>query len=182
MMDRLFVDMDGVLANFNKGIAGIFGVPYPQRSCLGWEWIGTQLPQLKTGMLFYDTIHQHDRLYAELEPYPWHSRLVTLLDLRFPAWEVLTNGVYSPHCWSGKVEWMTRYFGRSGLHRLTMTMGHKSREARPGAVLIDDRRSTCEEWTRRGGLAFHWRDYTPDAEDLAEAQIQELDQFLLQNG
>ena len=100
MINHTFVDLDGVLANFNLKAAEIFGLPYPTRSVTDWGWLGEQRPDLKRSG-FYEEMDRHPTFYQELPLYPWHSRLVTLLDLHTPGWTILTGCIKSPHAWAG---------------------------------------------------------------------------------
>ena len=100
IIKHTFVDLDGVLANFNLKAAEIFGLPYPTRSVTDWGWLGEQRPDLKRSG-FYEEMDRHPTFYQELPLYPWHSRLVTLLDLHTPGWTILTGCIKSPHAWAG---------------------------------------------------------------------------------
>ena len=57
--------------------------------------MGEQRPDLKRSG-FYEEMDRHPNLYLELPLYPWHSRLVTLLDLHTPGWTILTGCIKSP--------------------------------------------------------------------------------------
>ena len=67
MIKHTFVDLDGVLANFNLKVVEIFGVPYPSRSVTGWEWIGDQRPDLKRAG-FHEALAQHPDHYQGYQP------------------------------------------------------------------------------------------------------------------
>lgn len=47
----------------------------------------------------------------------------------------------------------------------------KWKHCQPGDVLIDDRKSNCEEWERAGGLAHQYKNW-PDCKEWLEANLK----------
>jgi 5'(3')-deoxyribonucleotidase len=173
---RVYVDSDGVLANFNKAFAPAFGLTYPSRTVLHHEWLmntaGVSVSE------FFRIVETHSYLWENAEPYPWTSEMVQVLDLAVPDWMILTSATHDPDCWSGKVKWFKRYLTDSLIDRVVMIGGRKHRIASKGDLLIDDHYENIEAWRAAGGVAIHWIDYTDDLEELARKQIEQLTQVL----
>ena len=75
-------------------------------------------------------------------------------DLRFLT--ALPHDYSVPFAVYDKVQWADRYF--PGVPMFIGPYSHdKWRHCRPGDILIDDRTSNCEEWTREGGKAHIYR-------------------------
>ena len=176
MTRRVFIDSDGVLANFNKAFASAFGLTYPSRTVLHHEWLmntaGVSIPE------FFEITKAHSYLWEKAEPYPWTGRLVQELDLAVPEWMILTSATHDPACWSGKVKWFEHYLTDSSLSKVVMVSGQKARLASKGDLLVDDHYVNVEAWRAAGGVAIHWTDYTEDMTVMANQQIDRLVEVL----
>lgn len=176
-MSRVYVDSDGVLANFNKAFAPAFGLEYPTKTVLYHDW-PMQASNTASASEFYRICERHPTLWESAEPYPWTSAIIQVLDLKDPEWMILTSATHDPECWSGKVKWFTHHLTESSLNKLVMVSGRKWRIASKGDILIDDRYENVEGWREAGGVAYHWIDYTEDLTELARDQIDRLSSFL----
>jgi hypothetical protein len=58
-----------------------------------------------------------------------------------------------------KVHWASEYFPDIPVF-LGPYSEDKWQRCEPGDILIDDRRSNCEQWTRAGGLAHQYKSWT----------------------
>ncbi len=176
---RLFVDLDGVMANFHRGACPLFQVPYPRQSVLHFEWLFNQ-----TGTTVEDFLGRIDAtpgFWEKLEPFPWLPELIQILDTACPNWQILTFATQDPVSWQGKAAWVKRVLGADSIRRLVMIHGDKERLASPDALLVDDHRRWCQNWKASGGLdAFHWIEYTEDHQEMWSLQLARLRDFLSQ--
>ena len=173
---RVFVDMDGVLANLNKAIAPAFGLEYPREGIVGYSWLmdkaNVSAPQ------FFNIMESNSGLWETAPPFPWTSKLIQILDLKFPDWMILTSATHDAACWHGKVEWVRRYLTETGVKKLVMIGGNKERIASRGDLLIDDWFVNVTAWREQGGIAYHWLDYSEGMLDPGYKQLEDLSQFL----
>lgn len=174
---RVFVDMDGVLANFNKAGAATFGIPYPKKSRLRHTWLqdesGVSLSR------WFEIMENDPLIWERIETFPWTPALVQCLDIHAPGWKILSSATYDPPCWSGKAKWVQkRLFPIAHMHRLVLVGGRKFDLASPGDVLVDDWDENINQWQLAGGSAFKWDEFTEDMEEHALDQIERLRDFL----
>lgn len=174
----IYVDMDGVLANFNKAGCATFGIEYPKNTRLWHTWLYEQAGL--SLQAWFDRVLSDPDIWDRIEPYPWTADLVQCLDAASPGWKILSVGFRDPKCWASKVQWVTdRLFPVTDLHRLILVGGNKFELAREGDLLIDDSLDNLNKWKLAGGQIFKWVEYTEDCPDKAAAQIEVLREFLL---
>ncbi len=152
---HLYVDLDGVLADFFGGVCDLIGVvPRPPTSFNG---IADSFG-LTDENLWKQIDCAGSRFWSGLKPYGWNEELLGICQ------QVAPDGVYiatSPS-WhgssaSGKIEWMTRHFAAPGEHFREFVIGtHKHLLAHPRAMLIDDSPKQIEAWIAAGGIGVTW--------------------------
>ena len=175
-LPRVWVDMDGVLVNFDKHACKAHGVVYPSNTVLGHSWLYDQLGC--TVDHFLDTVDQTPDFWQNLEPYPWTAALIQFLDIEFPDWRILSGGTHNGASWGGKVDWVRKHLQLPGLEKLNLVYGaRKSHLCRPGDILIDDHVLNCNEWLAAGGRVFQWIAYSEDCPHALE-QLERLKAFL----
>jgi 5'(3')-deoxyribonucleotidase len=142
-MQTIYLDMDGVVADFDAEASKIIGRSHSANE--RWpdhDWI---------------KLRAFPRFYRDLPLMPDARRLVaTVLDLadqtnrdvRFLTAVPQDNDF--PWAFQDKVTWKQRHFGD-----IPIWFGPYSHDkqlwARPGDILIDDRRSNIEQWQAAGG-------------------------------
>ena len=156
-MPTLYLDMDGVVADFDEYAARTLGVPpsqgiYPDET---WYKLATNA-----------------RLYRDLIPTPYASQLVyqceqfcskKQYDLKFLT--AVPKGNDVPWAFYDKVYWARNYFAT-----IPVMFGpfskDKHQHCQPGDILIDDRRSNIEEWRNSDGIGILHKDYTDTINQL----------------
>jgi len=153
-MATIFLDMDGVVSDFDAyaepivGFRTPGGVRYDQE---GW-----------------DKIAANPRLYSLLEPCPGADRLVTTVqdlaeefgyDVKFLTAIPRQNDV--PWAFHDKTEWI-----KARWPNIPVWFGpysnDKQQHCRPGDILIDDRPSNIYEWNAAGGIGILHVNYNVD--------------------
>lgn len=144
-MNTLYLDMDGVVADFDGYAHRVLGLP-------------------PSGGIYPDDVWQqlaqNPRIYRDLLPTPYAGQLfrecVNFCLKHKYEWAFLTavpKGNDVKHAFYDKVEWVQKYFPST-----TVFFGpfskDKHQHCRPGDILIDDRRSNIEEWRASGGLGI----------------------------
>jgi 5'(3')-deoxyribonucleotidase len=155
MKPIVYLDMDGVLSDFVSGIHHAMGVPYniyqwpyPRE----WDFWGNGACPF--------TLKQANqkctaRFWASL---PWMEDGQAILNavLRIVGnvknLAVLTKPMKNPESYTGKARWICIHAPMLS-HRLIPTHIDKSEFARPGAILIDDREESVDQFRVAGGDA-----------------------------
>lgn len=139
MRRRIYLDCDGVLADFDKGAEAILGMPpavFEKRYNPG---------------LFWKRLAQADDFFANLEPLPDAYELYDAVKHREP---VILTGMPRGD-WAGpqKRRWAERHF--PGVEIITTMAALKREHCHPGDVLVDDRVKHRHLWIEAGGVFVH---------------------------
>jgi 5'(3')-deoxyribonucleotidase len=165
MTNTLYLDMDGVVADWDAGAALILGGPLREKLVNG-HYKNTAEEWLK--------IRSHDRMYRDLPLMPHAEQLVALargyregLGWKLKFLTAVPNKDDMPWAFSDKVMWAMERFPdipvMFGPHSTD-----KYRHCSPGDILVDDRSDNCASWLAAGGLAVHVKshDIRPAIEEL----------------
>jgi 5'(3')-deoxyribonucleotidase len=141
---RIFVDMDGVLADFNTGVETLTGREFPNND---------------QGHNDYDLRKEeltNKRLFRNLPPMPDMYDLVAYIRHTGLPWEILTAaGVINRELVVfDKNEWIREHVSPSVVVTCTMTGSQKGMFAIKGSVLIDDRQKNLDAWIEHGGIGI----------------------------
>jgi 5'(3')-deoxyribonucleotidase len=144
----VFVDMDGVIADFSKAVA--------EKILPGWNegasdankkvdremWKGITLYQRRGGHFWYD-----------LDPMPDTMVLWNYVKKYNP--QILT-AAGNPEYNAGeqKLRWMAERFGKDVVVNVVRRSAEKAQFATPGAILIDDKRKSIDPWEAAGGVGI----------------------------
>ena len=145
-VSRIFIDMDGVLADFLKGVE----MP---------EYLGEPLTSDAEGRTTYDNKKEeltNKRLFANLPPMvDMYDLLAYVRHCKTP-WEILTaaGSVNRELVVYDKNEWIKRYVDPTVPVTCTFTGTQKAAYAYPGSVLIDDRKKNVDAWISNGGIGI----------------------------
>lgn len=149
-MPTLYLDMDGVVADFDEYAARTLGVPpsegiYPDSI---WKQLA-----------------QNPRIYRDLIPTPYAYQLyrecVNFCLNKDYNWAFLTavpKGNDVKYAFYDKVEWVQKHFPGTPVFFGPYSKD-KHQHCQAGDILIDDRTSNCEEWTAAGGIAILHKDF-----------------------
>ncbi|MBM6580313.1 hypothetical protein ILT44_08980 [Microvirga sp. BT689] len=152
-MPTVFLDCDGVLADFDKGAARFFGMPlaiYERRFGLKRFW-----SELAGAKDFFDS----------LEPLPDATELFEAVRHLNPV--ILTGLPRGNWAEPQKRRWAERHF--PGIEVITTTAALKREHCRPGDALIDDRDKYRHLWEGAGGIFIHHQN--------ASASIRRLEEY-----
>lgn len=143
-VNRIFVDMDGVVADFLGGVS---------------ELIGYTLTPDDKGHKEYDDRKEeltNKRLFRNLKPLPDMYDLIAYIRHTGLPWEILTAAgkVNRELVVFDKNSWVRRYIDPSVVVTCTYRGSQKAAFAEPGSVLIDDRKKNIECWEKAGGIGI----------------------------
>jgi len=183
----IWIDLDGVLVNFQKGACKALGIPYPERDIYTHGWLASKLPDIPLHKQF-EIMHQNPTFWEDLEPSRTCAAMVSHLDHHHPGWGLLTSAWRrNAASYSGKYNWVRRHLGEDYLEKLVVASGNKWRLAHPNAHLTDDELPrVLQPWLDAGGKGFHWVCYTEDQVSNYAIQFarwqQDLEQFAQSHG
>lgn len=150
----VYIDLDGVLVDLGKGFLNFFGLedPYKEPRNLG----NPDLFWMCREQLPVDWFEHLDfKFWENLEPTPFCFELMELSERLFGEdfIEILSSPFDHVGCHSGKVSWVKKHFPWMRTKRIHLTH-EKWRWATDTALLIDDRESNTEMFTKNGGHAY----------------------------
>jgi len=133
---QIYLDCDGVLADFDKGAEAIFGMPpaaFETRYGAGEFW---------------RRLAHADGFFENLEPMPDAQQLYDAVKAKAPI--ILTGMPRGKWAEPQKRRWAERHF--PGVPMITTAAALKREHCHPGDVLVDDRPQHRKLWEKAGGL------------------------------
>jgi len=162
MTNTFYLDMDGVVADWEAAAARFFGRPIRLPAGGGQQRIENPSE--------WESIRTQQRFYRDLPLMPRVDELVALARQYRDrlGWQLLfltavPKNDDMPWAFSDKVFWANERFPDIPVH-FGPHSWDKHKHCSPGDILVDDRASNCKEWIAAGGLAVR-----VEANDLGEA-------------
>lgn len=161
-MRTLYLDMDGVVADFNAHAQTLLAPHAAPDENARWPdelWI---------------KLKNDPRMYASLAKTPYADQLVDYCtgECHRRGWRLLflsavpkNNDV--PWAFCDKVAWARIRYPWIPVHFGPYSVD-KHKHAKPGDILIDDRRSNIEQWRAADGIAIHHTDFDQTMVELKE--------------
>lgn len=141
MRKQIFLDCDGVLADFDRGAEQILGAPpgvFEARHGAGEFW---------------KRLARADSFFDSLEPMADAFELYDAVREKRPI--ILTGLPRGPWAEPQKRRWAERHF--PGVPVITTLAALKHEHRHPGDVLVDDRDKHRHLWEANGGVFVHHR-------------------------
>lgn len=146
---KIYIDMDGVLADFDEGLRQFFNMePEPQ---------GHQTDEGQGKM--WEEIKEYGHFYFDLPPIEGAIEAFKLIYEKYgDACEILTGipkekrGIV--HAKEDKVNWVRKYLSEDIKVNLVLRKEKQQFVTGKDCVLIDDYRINATEWTDAGGTAI----------------------------
>mgnify|MGYP001187749547 CR=1 FL=1 len=144
----IYLDMDGVLVDFVSGAIEATGIDLTHDT---WtEWDAYRLKEWSSDQ-FWAPINERLYFWEDLQPYPWAEELLELCK-SFGEVVFCSTPSRNPESASGKLTWLQQR-GWLKDHDCIL-MKDKWRLAKPGTILIDDRRDSCALFSAHGGKSI----------------------------
>lgn len=150
MRRQIFLDCDGVLADFDKGAEAILGAP-------------PHVFEKRNGAReFWRRLAQAPGFFENLPPMPDAQALYEAVKHRDPV--ILTGMPRGNWAEPQKRRWAERHF--PGVPVITTMAALKHEHTHPGDVLVDDRDKYRHLWEREGGVFVHHKDAASSIAEL----------------
>lgn len=145
---RIYVDLDGVLVDFKKGVEPIIGVRYSEEKYANDK---------KFKKMFWDRIKEHNKqggkLWLHLDLMHDAMKLWNYIKPHSP--EILTaTGTSILSAGEQKREWVSRHLGGNVVVHIVTYAKDKSMFAGPNHILIDDKPEAIKPWSDAGGTGI----------------------------
>jgi len=150
---QIYLDCDGVLADFDKGATKILGLPpaiFEDRFGSGQFW---------------KLLADHGDFFGCLDPMPDAYELYAAVKHKHPI--ILTGMPQGDWAEPQKRRWARRYF--PGVPVITTMAALKREHCHPGDVLVDDRIQHRQLWEAEGGVFIVHTDAKSSIQALREA-------------
>ncbi|HID21142.1 MAG TPA: hypothetical protein EYP14_01900, partial [Planctomycetaceae bacterium] len=149
-IDRIFVDMDGVLSDFVSAALALHGRLDALPTWPPGVWDLSRVLGRSSAEVWGGIARRGEDFWATLPPYPWADELIRLVR-QFAPFTILSSPSNQPSCLSGKMIWLQKHFGPGFRDFLIGPPKHLC--ASPGAVLIDDSDENIARFRQHGGRA-----------------------------
>lgn len=151
MVNYICLDIDGVMANWHKPCAELFGLTEDE---LMRRWPPMEFDiEHALGVTSEELWRRVDgggaAYWADLEETPWARRLYDYCKSVAPT-IFLTTPSHHPPSLAGKVEWMKRFTGNDKFRDYLIGQ-KKFMCAKPGTVLVDDADKNIDKFVAAGG-------------------------------
>lgn len=135
----IFLDMDGVLADFDAGACEALGTDNSYK----WEWI-------HGAKAFWAKLNENPNFFGDLPPMPDALHLFGAVRHLNPVVLTALPKADADDVDEQKRSWIARYFG-DGIQVITCLTSEKPDFCAPGDILVDDRSVNKLKWEERGG-------------------------------
>lgn len=151
---RIFLDLDGVLANFTKAACERFDVIYPTNKKRSYpKWLENEAGIKKSRI---DSLMSDYYYWYNIEPYSYAQELVNLAKEIADEVYILSKPMDHESCYAAKIDWCLDKL-RLNRKQLIITEAPKYLLAHDYTdILIDDKAQMIEDWIAAGGEAYYW--------------------------
>lgn len=151
-IEHIFVDIDGVLADFTSAALAVHDRAEIMATWPAGERDIPKVLGLSRTKYWKGIDGLGCEFWSELVPYPWFKELISLIE-SFGPFSLLTAPALAPHCLEGKVMWIYKNFPRENgrLFGDFLIGREKHLLASPRRILIDDAEHNADQFTKHGG-------------------------------
>ena len=152
---KCFLDMDGVLSDFNSGVNKAHGRPDPYLDKSNHGIYDTEKLWGMSSTEFYKPTNSVE-FWAGLEKMPEADEIVEMVTKKFGENNIAILSAPSPFigCAGAKRLWVHKHYPQFERRVILATAGTKHFIAGPKKILIDDRDSNVAEFHAGGGIGM----------------------------
>lgn len=146
-MNTLYLDMDGVLADFDGHARTLFSKSVNPETGM-WD------PEEWRKLSKVPNLYRHLPLMPQArELYNLAMRFQNELNWRVAVLTAVPKNNDVKDAFQDKFDWIAEHFPNTRIYFGPYSKD-KQTHAKPGDILVDDRLSNCQEWTDAGGIAI----------------------------
>ena len=154
-IERIYFDMDGVLADFVRGVRELCGLDMS---------VGDDI--------MFEGIRKVDRFYYKLEPMPGMPELFDDLRRRYPGKVEILSAVPKPSrnvptAGDDKREWVRKYLGEDVKVNIVLRREKPGYVKCKGSILVDDTEGNILSWNEAGGTGILFADAASAERELS---------------
>ncbi len=163
-MKKVYFDMDGVLADFNRGVKDLAGFHINE--------VDQDSVMKDEDDAMWEAISRVDHFYDKLEPLPNGMGLFRFAENKYPGCVEVLTGIPKPKrgiftAGEDKISWVKRILGEDIPVHIVFKEEKKNYCKGKDYVLIDDRLANIEEWEKAGGTGMLYKEPIRTEEKLA---------------
>lgn len=164
---KIWLDMDGVVANWLKSAANTLGIDLRRSDIREQIKDGKRMENFVGGdsKMWPKIDAKGEAWWENMEKLPWADDLINLLKKETKELSFLSSPSNSPICYSGKIKWVKKNY--PDMERDLFLACKKYRCASSDSLLIDDTAKKCKKFRENGGHAFEW----PNALSIIDGDI-----------
>lgn len=153
---RAFLDMDGVIVDFLKGLHKVFKIDYEYDKYPHPLGLWDMFSHMQDPEIPFEVINAacSQEFWRDLKWTTEGRRIFDAVSTAFGGCQLLTTPMPNPGSWTGKYMWVERELGPSMANNLIITTTSKDIVATPSTILIDDRDKNVEDFEAAGGYAI----------------------------
>jgi len=162
MIERIFIDLDGVVTQFVETCINVMVDPKENLTVKDFMRYEIHTTLGMTIDQFWTAIRSHGyRFWAEMPAYKWAGELLRECKRLCPNMAFLSSPGIEPSAAMGKMVWVKKHYPGVPLILTSPspevpTAKLKAMFAQPGSLLIDDSLSNCDAWQACGGQTILW--------------------------
>lgn len=149
MIDRILIDMDGVIADFVSPSLKAAAIPLSHDECNMWNYFSGFMTEDE----FWSAIESVDGFWDSLKPYEWAYELVEMCRRIAPVY-FCSSPARHKSCAGAKIHWLREHGFLKGTDDRFILTRHKHLLANNGTVLIDDGKHNIDAFRGAGGSAI----------------------------
>lgn len=152
-IDKIFIDMDGVVADFTKAALALHSIeedPWTKKDNLG-VYSMEKLLNISTNDFWKKIDKATCSFWRNLPLTEDAESLMAIIRNSFEEDKIffLSSPAMDPSCYKGKVEWIRKHYPK--FERRLILTSHKYLLAREDRILIDDADKNINLWIAAGG-------------------------------
>lgn len=166
IIEKIYFDMDGVLADFDGGMLKLCGrQPLDQSN---------KTPADDDAL--WAAVRKVDNFYDKLEPMPGALEMFKTLYEKYGSRCEILSGIPKPKrgittSREDKIAWVRRYLSEDMVINLVYRAEKKDYVKGPGCILIDDLGINIEEWNAAGGTGVLYLDAEQTLKEIEKLEL-----------
>ncbi len=163
---KIYFDMDGVIADFGRGIRELCGMEPPECNPAPPEYDERMFAAMRKTDRFYFRLHPIDgglALFKEMRGL-YGDRVEILTAVPKPKWNITGAD-------TDKTDWVEKYIGDSVKVNIVLRRDKALFAKGPGHILIDDTPANIDDWRAAGGDGLLFTDADSARRELVKRGI-----------